>query len=251
MSEAPGSPKAARLGSPSWLDGRLVLGVLLVLVSVLVGAKVLSGADASQQVWVASHDLAPGTVLDDRDLINGRVRLYGTSGSYVAGPKPVGYVVQRGITAGELLPVSALVDPRKALSLREIALPIGSGHAPPDLAHGQQVDVYVTPDDKSARRVTAKGVDGYAPRLVLSGVTVERVTRSGGLGSSGQDQPVVLTVVPADVLALVQAMSQGRLDLVRVPRTEQRPLVPAASTSAAASASTGTATPTPTSTPAP
>ncbi len=243
MSEPPGSPKAARLGSPSWLDGRLVLGVLLVLVSVLVGAKVLAGADASQQVWVASHDLAPGTVLADGDLSRGRVRLYDATGLYVAGSKPVGYVVQRGVTEGELLPVSALVDPRKALSLREIALPIGSGHAPSDLAHGQQVDVYVTPDDKTARRVTAKGVDPYAPRLVLSGVTVERVTRSGGLGSSGQDQPVVLTVAPVDVLALVQAMSQGRIDLVRVPRTEQRPLSTSTSTSPAAPTSTPTSAP--------
>ncbi len=47
MSDAPGSPKAGRLATPGWVDGRLVLGVLLVLVSVVVGARVLSAADRS------------------------------------------------------------------------------------------------------------------------------------------------------------------------------------------------------------
>ena len=51
MTDVPGSPAASRLTSPSWRDSRLILGVLLILVSVLVGAKVLSGADVSQQVW--------------------------------------------------------------------------------------------------------------------------------------------------------------------------------------------------------
>src|SRR5687768_14738118 len=42
-SAVPPSPTARRLALPRWLDTRLVLGVLLVLVSVLVGARVLSG----------------------------------------------------------------------------------------------------------------------------------------------------------------------------------------------------------------
>lgn len=50
MTEVPTSPAARRLASPRWLDGRLVLGVLLVLASVLVGARLLSSADRSQQV---------------------------------------------------------------------------------------------------------------------------------------------------------------------------------------------------------
>ena len=227
MSDAPGSPKAARLGSPSWLDGRLVLGVLLVLVSVLVGAKLLASADTSQQVWVATHDLAPGTVLASGDLQTGRVRLFGASSMYVAGAKPSGYVVQRGISKDELLPVDALSAPGKTVARRDIAVPVPTGHLPPDLARGEQVDVYVTPDDKMARRTTTKGVDPFAPRLVRASLTVSRVVRTGGLGSSGQDQPVVLSVDPDDVLALVQAMGEGRIDLVRVPRTQQGTLTTA------------------------
>ncbi|MGB8652696.1 MAG: SAF domain-containing protein [Mycobacteriales bacterium] len=223
--EAPRSPAASRLAAPSWRDGRLVLGVLLVLVSVLVGAKVLAGADAAQQVWVAARDLAPGTVLGADDLHPGRVRLFGASERYLAGGKPVGYVVQRGVSAGELLPAGALAPPGALVARRDVTVPVPAGHLPPDLTRGDQVDVYVTPDDKAARRVGS--TVPLSPRLVLRAVTVARVVRSSGLGSSGQDQPVVLSVDPADVLTLVQAMGEGHLDLVRVPRSQQQPLVAA------------------------
>jgi Flp pilus assembly protein CpaB len=223
LSEAPGSPKAARLGSPSWLDGRLVLGVVLVLVSVLVGAKVLASADTSQTVWVATHDLAPGTVLTADDLELGKVRLFGASKLYLAGNKPLGYLVQRGVSKSELLPRDALTQPGQDTPRREITVPVPTGHLPPDLVGGQQVDVYVTPDAKSAR-ADAKAL---VPRLVLEALTVSRIDRGGGLGSSGQDQSVVLGVDPAQVLVLVTAMSQGRLDLVRVPRSQQGQLTTA------------------------
>jgi hypothetical protein len=215
--QVPVSPRAARLASPSWLDGRLVLGVLLVLVSVLVGAKVLAGAEASQRVWVASRDLAPGTVLTSTDLREGQVRLYATSRRYLAGAKPVGYVVHRGVSADELVPADALSAPGREVPRREVTVPVEVGHLPPDLSRHDQVDVYVTPDSRSAKET-------LPPRLVLSAQSVARVTRGGGLASRGQDQPVVLSVAPADVLVLVQAMGEGRVDLVRVPRRQQRPL---------------------------
>lgn len=220
MTDPPGSPQAARLGSPSWLDGRLVLGVLLVLASVLVGAKVLAGADTSQQVWVAARDLAPGTVLTASDLQTGKVRLFDAGSRYLAGRKPVGYVVLRGIGADELVPRGALDEPGRAGERRDVTVPVAAGHLPPDLGRGDLVDVYVTPDDKAVRAGARP-----APRLVLSRVPVARVVRTGGLGSSGQEQPVVLTVDPAQVLDVVEALADGRVDLVRVPRGTPQPLV--------------------------
>lgn len=223
MTDAPGSPSASRLPTPSWLDGRLVLGVLLVLVSVLVGAKVLAGADSSQQVWSAKHDLAPGTVLTASDLELTKVRLFGSSERYLAGGAPVGYVVLRSIGSHELVPHDALVAPGKRVQRREITVPVAYGHLPTDLRSGDVVDLYVTPDDKALRR-GSKGVDLTVPRLVLSNVVVARVTRSSGLTSAGQTVPVVVTVSPDQVLAVVQALADGPVDLVRVPDAELAPL---------------------------
>ena len=90
-----------------------------------------------------------------------------------------------------------------------MTIPTTTGHLPPDLRARDRVDVYVTPSDKA-------GVVG-APRLVLEGLVVAQTTATGGLGSGSQERPVVLNVPPDDVLPLVAAIGQGRLDLVRVP----------------------------------
>lgn len=211
VSEAPTSPAASRLASPRWLDGRLVLGVLLVLASVLVGARVLSSADRSQEVWRATRELPAGAVLAQGDLARTRVRLLDSSGLYSAAgaTPPVGYVVRRVVGAGELLPVAALGRPGDPAVPREVTVPTATGHLPPDLRPRDLVDVYVTPTDKT-------GAPG-TPRLVLEALVVARTATASGLSSSSQDRPVVLTVAPDDVLALVTAMGQGRLDLVRVP----------------------------------
>ena len=237
MSDVPASPRATRLTPPRWWDGRLVLGVLLVLGSVLVGARVLSSADRSQQVWVTTRDLAPGTVLVADDLRSSQVRLFGSSGLYAGagGSKPVGYVVRRGLGSAELLPLAALGRPDQDLAYRDVTVPVAVGHLPPDLTHGDQIDLYVTPLARSARITPAAGTaDPLAPRLVLRGVTVQRVLRAGGLGAGGQDQPVLLTVRPGDVLAVVGAMAQGQIDLVEVPRGQQvQSLQPAGAATAA------------------
>ena len=200
------SPAPERLRPASWLDKRLVLGVLLVVGSVLGGAKALAGADQSQLVWSATHDLASGTVLADGDLTLSRARLFGTSDRYLAGAKPIGYVVLRPVSGHELLPAASLSTPGGAVARREVTVSVVSGHLPPDLSRGEQVDVYVTPEDKGVR-----------PHLVLAGLTVAQVARDSGLGATGQDLPVVLSVAPGQVLAVVEALSEGRIDLVRVP----------------------------------
>jgi hypothetical protein len=223
MARVTDSPTAARLGTPSWLDGRLVLGVLLVLVSVLVGAKVLAGADSSQQVWSATRDLPAGTVLTSTDLELTKVRLFGSSGRYLAGQAPIGYVVLRGVGGHELLPHDALSAPGSKVQRRHVAVAVAAGHLPGDLQRGDVVDLYVTPDEKAVRR-GAKGVDLTVPRLVLSDVLVARVTRSSGLTSASETVPVVLDVEPGQVLAVVQALADGPLDLVRVPDAQLAPL---------------------------
>lgn len=236
MTDTPVSPKAGRLVTPGWLDGRLVLGVLLVLVSVVVGARVLSSADRSQLVWSAARDLAPGTSLAADDLERTQVRLFSSTERYLAasGSVPTGYVLDRAVSRGELLPLDALQRPGDDVDLRFVAVPVLPGHYPPSLAKGQQVDVWATPDRGAGQPAAAApsgdavgdATDGAADpaaapggsRLVLAGVTVDAPPDSGGgLGGGTAERAVVLSVSAADVGALVTAMSQGRIDLVRVP----------------------------------
>lgn len=236
MSDPPASPRATRLATPSWLDGRLVFGVLLVLVSVVVGARLLASADASQNVWVATRDLAPGSTLADGDLKPARVRLFDNGARYLvaSGAKPVGYVLQRGVGGDELLPRDNLVRPdERGRSLRDISVPVAAGHLPDDLQAGQQVDVYVTPGPSRTGDAPPTAGSASAPtgtRLVLSRVPVMLRPRTGGLGANGT-AGVVLSVAESDATALVAAVQEGGVDLVRVPRGEELPslsaLVPA------------------------
>src|SRR3954469_23985996 len=61
------SPPARRVNRPRWFDLRLLTGVLLVLVSVIIGARVVAASDSSEPVWAAAHDLAAGTQLTATD----------------------------------------------------------------------------------------------------------------------------------------------------------------------------------------
>jgi hypothetical protein len=216
------SPKARRLATPGWLDTRLVLGVLLVLVSVVVGARVLSSADRSQTVWAAKRDLAPGSQLAADDLTRVRVRLFSGSRNYVTGtgPAPVGYVLRRSVGAGELLPFAALTAPDADPAFRYVTVPVVRGHLPPDLRSGAQVDVYVSPSS-TARTPDGGGSPLTEPRLVLRNATV--LLRRAASGLAAQDEePVVLRVRPADVATVLAAMAQGRIDLVGVPRQQEQ-----------------------------
>lgn len=233
MPELSASPRAARLAAPGWLDGRLVVGVLLVLVSVVVGARVLGRGDARQPVWTASHDLAAGTTLAAGDLARAQVRLDDRGDRYLLadGAPPVGYVLQRGVGPGELVPRASLVRPDAvAGGRREVAVPVTPGHLPEDLQPGQQVDVYVTPQRAAPTAASPEPAPGT--RLVLSRVTVTSRSRPAGLAGGGQG--VVLSVAEAEAVPLVAAAQAGGIDLVRVPRADQLPALRAPVPAAAA-----------------
>ena len=243
MPESPASPTARRLVLPGWLDTRLVLGVLLVLLSVLVGARVLAGSDRSQLIWATSRSLAPGSVLTADDLVAVRVRLFDSTALDLdaSRPAPVGYVAARGLGKGELLPDEALRRPEVDVDFRLVTVLVELGHVPPDLASGQQVDVWVSParDGAAPQPVapqpeaptpssgagpgadtpTAVGLSGA--QVVLSGVTVSAGPPEAGLRTGGSAVPVVLMVKPQDVAPLLSAATLGRIDLVRVPRSAE------------------------------
>ncbi len=221
--DAPSSPAATRLAAPSWLDTRLVVGVLLVLLSVLIGARVLAGADRSQLVWATNRALAPGSLLTAGDLVPVRVRLFDSAERYLdaSEPAPAGYVVSRGVGAGELLPDDALRQPGVDVDVRLVTVLVEIGHVPPDLVDGQQVDVWITPERAARAPADGAEVDLSGSQVVLSAMTVAAGPPEAGFSTGGASVPIVLQVPPADVARLLSATSLGRVDLVRVPRAAE------------------------------
>lgn len=201
----PAGPRPRRVRPPRWLDLRLVLGVLLVLGSVLLGARVVTAADATVPVWAAAADLAPGTVLTDDDLVAVPVRLDDVARSYLAtSTRPGGRVLDRAVRGGELLPRSALEE---ASGLVQLALPVQAGYVPPSLTRGQLVDVYAVAGPAAG----ASPATGGGVARVLAGVPVQAVSgRGNGVLSSATTTVQVVVAVPADDAAGVLGLIGGR-----------------------------------------
>ena len=198
-------PTPRRVRPPRWLDLRLVLGVLLVLGSVLLGARVVGAADATVPVWAAADDLAPGTELTADDLVSVDVRLDATADVYLStGTRPEGRVLARAVRAGELVPRSVLEGPAEQVQL---ALPVQAGYVPPGLDRGQLVDVYAVADPA----VGATGVADGSVTLVVRRATVQAISgRSDGVLSTPTTAVQVVVAVPADRAADVLTAIGGR-----------------------------------------
>lgn len=208
----PGGPVPRRVRPPRWLDLRLVLGVLLVLGSVLFGARVVTAADATVPVWSATGDLAAGTVLTAGDLVAVQVRLDDVAGQYLAtSTQPEGRVLGRAVRAGELLPRSALEETTGQVQL---ALPVQAGYVPPSLARGQLVDVYAVADPA----VGASAQTGGDVDLVVSAAPVQAVTGRGDgvLSASTTTVQVVVAVAAEDAPQVLGAIGgRGLVVVVR------------------------------------
>ncbi len=230
---APASAAPRRLRAPSWLNFRLIAGVLLVLVSVIAGARVVTAANTSDLVWAAESDLAAGTVLTSDDIRAVSVRLADTGGSYLpSSSDPAGSVLNSPIGAGELLPRSILTE---TSSLVDIALPIAAGFVPPSLQRGQLVDVYAidtTPDSSPAapgipgatQEETEESPSSEIVRLVVRAAVVQLIAgRGDGALSLGSSTIQVVISVEADRAAGVFAAIAGRQLALAARSSASRP----------------------------
>lgn len=177
-----------------------MLGVVLVLASVLIGAKIVSNARHTYPTVAATHDLAAGTVLAASDLKLAHVQLPDRGqGVYLSRlTDAVGKQLNRPVSTGELVPLRAI----GAVPARTtVTVPLPTGGAP-DLRKGQRIEVWLsTPACGSV--------------VLLPDVSVQAVhADSGGSfdsGSGGQD--VVISVEPAlaDRVVAALAIDQAKL----------------------------------------
>lgn len=207
MSSAPST--VARLRTPRWRDPRLVVGLLLLLTSVVAGARVVAAADASTPVWAAATDLGPQTVLREGDLTVRNVRLDAGLDRYVsaAGSKPVGLTLTRAVGAGELLPQAALA-PAGGRDLRRVSVEVSTAAA---LQRGSVVEIYSVPDAAGGG-----AADKPAARRIVDEVTIADVGDSGRMLGSNSRRSVTLLLDSAEVQPVLDAVASGGVELVQV-----------------------------------
>ena len=203
------SPIPSRIQRPRWTDPRVVLGVALVLLSVVLGVKVVASADSTEPVWAATHDLAAGTVLAADDVAVVRARLGGSSSTYLASDQHVaGQTLTRQIRRGELLPVAS-VAPSEQTTTVTVPLPDG---AAPKLSRGQRVQLWLS--TKSCPAV-----------LVLADVVVQDVqAASAALGAAGGQHAVLkVPAVEAERVVLALGLSEAKLRATVLNATDPAP----------------------------
>jgi hypothetical protein len=214
MAELP-KPIAARLGTPSWRDTRLVVGVVLVLLSMAVGAKVVAAAGDTVAMYAATASLVPGQPVTQRDVKRVDVQLGADRSSYVAADHDIGpdTFALREVRPGELVPSSALGQ-KAAVNLKPVSVPVDSRGAAP-LDAGSIVDVWVNAKDLSSP--TAKY--GHPVKVLKAAPVVRRPDAGGGgLGAVSGTTAVQVMVPEASVEALIAAIDQGaKITLVPVP----------------------------------
>ncbi len=207
------APQAVRATRPGWRDPRLWVGILIVAVSVVAGARLLAAADDTVSVWAAARDMGAGDSGTAGDLVVRRVRFGEAAGLdhyFGAGATlPSGLQLLRGIGAGELLPRTA-VGPVRDDGLVQLPVAVDGELVPPSVAAGSVVDVYVL--SSGAGRCPS----GCDP--VLQGVTVVSASSvDEGFGTSGQRQ-LVLGVADGDAGDYFEAYGSADSPIVTVVR---------------------------------
>ncbi|HEY6794409.1 MAG TPA: SAF domain-containing protein [Kineosporiaceae bacterium] len=202
---------ATRLRRPSWRDARLLVGVLIVLLSVVLGARVVALADRTVPVYAATAALPSGHVLARTDLQVVRVRLGSGTAPYLSALRspPLGLVLARPVGAGELVPLAAL-GAASSITRRPVGIPLPEPR-PVGLQPGAPVDVW------SSAKDSAGGTTGYrSPVRLVAGAEVYAVSRAESGLVAGAGESVQVLLEEAELRSVLDALANGA-KLVVVP----------------------------------
>lgn len=213
MPELP-TPTAKRLKRPSWRDGRLLVGLLLVLFATTAGAKVIASADDRVPAYVARVSLKPGDLLTADNLTRVDVQLGDGLERYLGAAKgvPTDLYALREVRAGELVPASA-VGGKDVVAVQPVTVQVDALSASA-LVVGSLVDMYVS--ERQEGTTQTKYAD---PQLMLPSVAVSWLPTSGDrFGAGSSTAPVQLLVPLGKVAAVIGALdNDARITLVPVP----------------------------------
>jgi len=184
-----------------WFDPRFAIGIALVVVSVLGVVAIVSAADSSVLVYTARSSLSPGDRVHASDFDARSVRPGSLGGKYLLdGDIPrAGFVVTRVVSAGELVPASAVGDVAGAV-VASIVVSV-SGELARSVGDGSIVDLW------SAHETEDK-VYG-PPSVLVAAATVVRVISRDGVIADRSHQSVELLVPRTKTAAVLEAIANA------------------------------------------
>jgi hypothetical protein len=204
------SPPARRISRRRLHDPRLWVGLLLVAVSVLVGARLLAAADDTVPVWRLADDVQPGDELTPADVDVAHVHFEDAAAAttYLTAEEalPDGLLAERPLAAGELIPAAA-VGSGDVTVPRELPLGVTAAGVPGGLGTGDLVDVWAVPPADAPTATSAR---------VLHGVRVAAVSDAGASGIASDRQVVVAVGEGVELGPILDQLRGATVVLVRV-----------------------------------
>jgi hypothetical protein len=186
-------------------DPRLWLGILFVVLAMIVGQIVITGASARVPAVTLNSNIAQGAVIRESDVSSVQVSVP-TSENLISIPSDVvGKVASTDLFAGDLVSIYSISNGYSS-DARSVSVPIRAGHLP-QVNPGEKVDIWMTP--------TLDGIALPGPaNLIIPNAVIASAPE---FVDAGMDTSVTVLISKNQVQILVQAMRDGLIDLVAIP----------------------------------
>lgn len=185
---------------------RVIVAVTLFLAALLSSFIFAALSDRSSGYWVASHPIAPGTLLTSEDFRLVSASLVDNRDLYLAEEfLPTGLTSIEAIGEGEFLPLTSLSEDSLTFDAEQVPLNILPSDIPAEISVGEAISLYWVPEAADSQSMSS-------PRLLLSGIFLRSIDRKGS--NFGNGLAVTVTVDSSQVIELLAGTSNGRLIIV-------------------------------------
>ena len=200
--------------SRSWqrkVDLRMVLGGLLIISSFISAYVISQSTSRMVTVWSASVDLAPGEIIEEKDISISRVALNDKAQYYLTSQRSiVGTHVLRSIKASELIPAFALSE-IAPMQLKKVPVAVSALRKAEGIFSGAVVDVYGI--SRNSYVSSGQESDKTKSKLLLVDVAVDSLNSEAS--KLGGEIGLTLLVPSQDVSRFINSLSEFELILVQ------------------------------------
>jgi len=185
-------------------NSRLILGLSVLLIAVFSAGLISKEANRTVQVWAASSNLSPGSLISENDIQKVSVLLPDSSKNYISvRAQIVGAIVLNKINIGELIPVAAVSASANSFNQRLVPISVAVTDIPLSLNRGDIIDIYGIPT-RDSKFFTE-------PRLISEQISVSEVLKETNSGVVS-----ITAIFSGDqVLPLLEALSDSKVVVVR------------------------------------
>jgi len=185
-------------------NSRLAMGLALFIVALTAASLISKEANRTVLVWASTGDLAPGQIVMQPDITPVSVLLAQSAKNYLSSSAEiVGTTVLTKISAGDLIPGSAIGASGNFINQRLFPLTVALSDIPISLARGDVIDLYALNASNAKELV--------APVLLGSSISVEQVLERNNSGVVS----VLVILENEEILPILNFLGDSRLIIVR------------------------------------